>query len=1140
MVKVIGRVTKAVKKILEKIKSIFSRKKKDYVPLNAEENLRYIERDGLESAFWDVYDSIDENRNNRYVINYYGPVGMGKSRLCQHLKDALCSNNEGKIAKSIILNLKNLKNNCDKVNILEHLVNKFEKEYGYDFLLFKYGLHVYYNKIGETNSSPEIKRIQDRPEVAAGLELGALVPQAASAVGIFKAVDSARAFHNEQELKNNKSIKNLEKMHEDDIPNELVKIFIAQLSEHTQKEENPVVIFLDMYEKLQNYASLTFAASDDWLYSENGLIQNVPNVIWILAGRRKITWGEEESKERGINIVCKCIEIEKIKNEKIIRERFEKIGIDDDEILDVIVKNAKGIPKNVASFWERAYYLIGNNMSPKISDFEFDMDKDFESFVRQYAGDLDFVSRDVLDTLACLESWSERELVDLRISAYAYEHILHSSFINYDDGIYSIHDYIQVPLYKGCAKLIQNQILRYFGEKARDVSVTISDRQDYVYKKIKLQFFVFGTSLDLKENDIYIMEKVNFIIEESLTYIRQYLYDYNFFLRVKGLIFEDNSDISNKYVESILQKKFEIYDCYYCVDRGDYNKIKYYLDKNIDVNISKLDGDTKGFLYVSLGSYWNQMNQMKGYEKARNYFKEASDLWEKSDDIYTWLDLAAKLGKVYINLKEYSKAIERSEYAINKAKDKLKTDKSEGDKFKKVDNIKLDPKSVVSYCELLVNKAEAERLQGNLNNTLKYLSQAEAALKQFEDLGNGGIFYAKTRIYQQYAFVYEEYVWETVDGEDLRKKYAQKAFESAQKAAELVPSFTNQRILAIACNQWAKAAPMAERKEVFDKSIESMKAFYEKQPNENTYKEMFKFIREAADFVSGDIRNEYIDRCKKLLEKGSEFEIDWDEHYTFCKTELSHYIDIGEYDISLEKVEYLESMFEEHKDSLPPKDYLAYRSWIFRAKGKICEEQRELDQAIKYYRMQYDIENELYKTELYKAKSYDKYTCSEYADGMSYSDSCIALASVYMKLNDFDSAETYAQYQREVVNEQKVSEARFWKRRIVQLYIKSLSILRDCYEQKQNKAEALKRYEEPEELRNKILEICNEELIYMKMLYRNERTADWLNECTYMLGELTGYNDKENWDEFTNGMYASLMSTLGKIQYMQSQLADEG
>ena len=109
----------------------------------------FMDRDDARKIFWEVYDALSEGIAEgdalSFVINYYGFGGIGKSELCNYLNDILLSNlhpntQEELNSKSFVFSFEEIKNNCDIVEVLSCLANKFEKEFGFEIIYFKYEL----------------------------------------------------------------------------------------------------------------------------------------------------------------------------------------------------------------------------------------------------------------------------------------------------------------------------------------------------------------------------------------------------------------------------------------------------------------------------------------------------------------------------------------------------------------------------------------------------------------------------------------------------------------------------------------------------------------------------------------------------------------------------------------------------------------------------------------------------------------------------------------------------------------------------------------------------------------------------------------------------------------------------------------
>lgn len=991
----------------------------------------FTDRDNPRRTFWDAYDSLENDEF--YVINYYGFGGIGKSWLCKYLHDILNSHrhpytNQKISSKSIILNFEDLKNNCEKVNVLESLANKFESECNYKFPLFKYGLYVYYRTQGYSNDSPEIERIQDNVIAEAALDVLEMVPVVGN-IGslILKGVDSLNAAIKTQVIKNGDLIKKLDSLSSEDISTELIKIFAKELREYTQKEDDPVVIFLDTYEQLQNYIYQISSAkvSEDWLWSRTGLIRKIPNVLWVLAGQRQITWGKEDSSWNNEDNL-KFEEIKEIAEAELLKKMLFDIGIKENDIIDKIIEKTNGVPVHLALCKDTYFNLKRDGKIPVITDF----DMGYTQLAKRFVGGLSSELKDIIDILACLESWDMDDIVNLKMSADAYEYILRLSFINSDKDKYYMHHSVQEIVYKDCSEIIQNKCLNYFEERIRNASVTTGEKKDYIFKKMKLQLNNMDSAADTEERRI----KVDAFIEENLIYIRKYLYDYNFFKRVNDLIRENVPDI---YLSDGHRKILNVYAFYHCVANGEYSKARYYIEEEkIMSGHLKLDNDTRGYLYFSLSVY---ERRAKNYSGAKNHLLETYELWKDTSNLYAYLDLLAALGYTCIKLKQYSEVSYYSNLGLRKA-----------------ESIKLDTKNVESFCDLIINKAKVERIYGNFDNALECLKRAEEVLKQFDNIENETVYYEWTVLYQQYSFLYRD-----VNRDDLRREYALKALEVDKRRCELS---NNYRSLAISYRDLAKAATTCtEKDELFDKAIQISMDRYRNYPNTDTFNEMFSFICEAATVVSDHMRIVYLDKCRELLESDSGYKIIWKEENLYHKAVLEYYTHNKKYDCALEKLKQMKEMLEERKDKLSEQDYLSDKVYYYMEEGVIYEGLQDIYSAILNLERANSIQHRLIA----------KY--QEHYDDILLLNMYWLLTNLCARKNLTSKAIYYAKKQLEI--DKKYLDG-FQSPQTMKLAVGSLKMLAEMYES----------IHEPE----KALETYGKVIKYTKILYENNKTYEGL------------------------------------------------
>lgn len=991
----------------------------------------FTDRDNPRKLFWEAYDRL--GADEFFVINFHGFGGIGKSWLCRHLNQSLKSgvhpeSGEKLTSKSLILNFEDLKNDCEKVNVLANLANKFEGECKYTFPLFKYGLYVYYRAQGYSNESPEINRIQDNILVGTALDVLGFVP-VVGGIGSFllKGADSLSASLRNRILKNSEWIKRLDNLSSEDISEELVKIFAKELREQTQKETAPVVVFLDTYEQLQNYIYQIASAkvSEEWLWSRSGLIQRVPNVLWVLAGQRPVDWGQEDAFWKSEeNIIQE--EIREITDSELLKKMLADIGIAEEDIAEKIVEKTGGVPIHLALCKDTYFNLKREGKQPSVQDF----DMEYSQLARRFIGGLRSELKDIVNLLACLESWSLKDVEGLQISADAYEYVLQLSFIKQSDGMYFMHHSVQEIIYKGCPALIQNRCLEYFRQCIGEQSLTTTEKKDYFLKKMKLELELIS-----RENNPETRQKeTEEFIARNEKGIREYAEDYNFFTRVQTLLQEKLPEGTK--VPSF-EKELDIYALYHCTLNGEYGRARSYIEeKQVLAGHLRLENELRRHLYLAYAVY---QQHEEDFQDAKTYLMECYELEKKNENLYAKMDILGRMGDVCAKLGQYQEVTQYSQM---------------GEELLK--NVKLDTRLAAMGSKFYINQCKKERFVGTPLAALGFLAKAEALLKPYAELENEGILYQLTVIYQQYFFIYE-----SAQRKEEARAYTQKTLELSQEIYRINASTRNYRSVAIGYLNCAMLEPSEEQKDrYYDYGVAILKEIYERQPDGNALNEWFRMNRMAADDYRGETTGKYIQAGKKMLSEKYPYAIAWKEIYRFYRSCFSYFLNSRQYPEAAEQMRELEEKLEGHRDRLSEKDYLNYLSWNAREKGILSEKRGELYDTIRYYEKENFLEYKLYR-------SY-----AEYADGVSYADSCRILADAYMKKNLYGQALVFAKKQIAVEEKQA---AEFQRVNQIRRLSDSYEILAKIYEKQHD-------FQKAAETRNR-------EAAYRRQIYQMQKTV---------------------------------------------------
>ena len=1040
----------------------------------------FTDRDEPRKKFWDAYDALQ--KNGFYVINYYGFGGIGKSWLCKHLHDVLKGQQHpytgAKInSKSLIINFEELKNNCDKINVLTHLANKFENECGFSFPIFKYGLYIYYRTQGFTSESPEINKIQDNEIVNVALEFLDKVPVVGGIGAMFlKVADSLTSQVKNLLMKNSDTIKKLDSMGVEDIAKELVTIFGRELYAYAVKEEQPIVIFMDTYEQLQNYVYETPSAkvSEDWLWSINGLIRRLPNIIWVLAGQRQVTWGAEDKfwmDEE--NILYESIK--EIDEKGMIKELFYKLGIMEDDIIDTIIEHTNGVPVHMAMCKDTYFNLKKSNIQPTVEDF----DMGYSELAKRFVGGLSSQLKDIVDVLACLESWTKADIIQLDLSPDAYEYIMQLSFISLNEGFYYMHNSVQEIVYKNCSDIIQEKCLRYFEKRLADPSITELEKKNYMYKKLKLQLCRMETLVD-EESKI---KGYTELLDEHVGFIRNNIKDYNFFERMRKLISEN---IPEQYMVNPYDKMMDTYSVYRAVRNGEYGVVRYYFQNTkLLEGHSKMDNDTRALLYYSLAKY---ENNLKNYNNARNYYLEAYRLRQDGKEIYDELELLVGMARNALNQQKYQEV----EYYCDMG-------------LKKIEKTRKDTQTAVAKSEFYVSKAKIERRCGKYKEALELLKLAEEAIEEFVDGDSEQVLFEVAVIYQQYIFIYRD-----TNRPELRKQYAEKSMDVAKRAYEIRPNKKNLLSLAIAHSDLAKSIPNGEERVFnFDKSIAICEEIYQNEENVVAMSNWFEMVRIAATGTSGAVSFKYLQKCQEMINNYGVDAVHWEKQYYYHRECLLFYNNENDQVAEGNKLDELEQLLEARKDRLSEVEYLDYKRWNIRRRGFWCKKVTgSIYESLKYF-------------EKANALAYKLYQISpDDADGITYAESCKLLAYYYSQVRLYNKALYYAKEQQRIMKKQLEE---FLNYTIVEAYIWCLDTFCEIYE-----------FNKDEEA---MMENCKERLHYHKILYEREQTLSRHYDIFSILVKMEKYKISKGEYEELLSMYTQVLEEFTKL-YAQPEKQD--
>ena len=389
-------------------------------------------------VFWKVYE---EKQNDKIdVITYYGMGGIGKSTLLRKLLSELKEKySETRYAFVDFDKLNNYNN--DILEILRYIESNLKSKYKFSFPIFDLVSYTYEVKMGKNATKPELSSIFDENEELSFLtDVISEIPLIGTISKVICLSEKAKNLL-QNRIENNKlknRLGNIDNMEASDIYENLSYYFAIDLKNNVEKLEFPFVFFIDTYEKLVNELENKNALERDlFLRGENGLILNVPNTIWVIAGREKLKWEEYDKEWKG------SIDQHLLGNLSLADTKYflEKAGIKDQSLINDIYNLTHGAPKYLDICVDTYTSLVNQNKVPTINDFG----KNTTELQKRYLVYMNDTEKDFVTMLAFLSNWTDENIEKTskeilgNFSHSLYEKVKEFSFIQKEGDEYTIN-----------------------------------------------------------------------------------------------------------------------------------------------------------------------------------------------------------------------------------------------------------------------------------------------------------------------------------------------------------------------------------------------------------------------------------------------------------------------------------------------------------------------------------------------------------------------------------------------------------------------------------------------------------------------------------------------------------------------------
>lgn len=591
------------------------------------------------NVFWKNYKLIQTAMETNekipiQVVGFYGIGGTGKTRLLKQLR--LEMKNNAKEAKICYIDFEKLKTfNREPASILNFIKVELKNKFNYEFPLFELAYYEYKVKLGVDISKPELRNIllknkelnflasfiEEIPLVGTFSKILSMVDEGASII---------RNRLNDSNLKN--KIENIQNITAQEQEEMLSYYFALDFQNNLKKEKYPFVFQIDTYERLVN--ELTEVGNvnkiDDWLKGKDGLIRNVNNVLWVIAGREKLKWESQDENWKGSLDQHLLGDLSQNDSSTFLKTA----GITDEKLIEQLYALTRGTPIFLDMCVDTYYKLIESNKKIVIDEFGGDRIKLVERFFT-YMNDAE---KDFVTALAFIENWTDDTIENQikpilgNFSFSLYEKIKQFSFVIQEGINYKIHETIRRVITEEASELIRNKFNKVIKDRKEEKIKRIEEITIETIKKESFQKETENAEEKTKMkkeyvSEIYIhsvkREEYKKVIDEMVSDIINFLYKKPKFTKTNKKIYCDMVDNLIIKIEHFLEK----YDARY-----DYRKIESILNYKIFKNTyeyKRLEG-----LYACLARFYYMIGEMNGYEIGNSAYKSIIKHYVKTKNLY--------------------------------------------------------------------------------------------------------------------------------------------------------------------------------------------------------------------------------------------------------------------------------------------------------------------------------------------------------------------------------------------------------------------------------------------------------------------------------------------------------------------------
>ena len=441
---------------------------------------KFANRIELRKAFWARYDKMVQEGS--VIISFYGAGGVGKTALLRKLEEEVTQYNA--ILKRYYVKY-DFSIGTDVRDVLKTF--KFQlSNYGCKFPLFDIGNYYYSLTIGQDIEAPKVQSMFEQLPLVQ--ELKKKLSKASVTAGNVKTIfdTTKKIFNAATDVKEEHWLEQFLRLTINGLSTSMplmrtITIFMSladtfleeymkrkgildtqhqfirnQLNDRRQRKDpvalyeylptlfamdvadwmaetdSKLIVFLDNYESLvgtTNFTSTEQRKRDMWLRGYDGLMYNIPNTLWTIAGRNELLWTGEIAEELEQHKISEL-------SYKDSRWFLEQAGISEENLLKGLVELTKGYPifLDLCVDFYVEYKRQHADKVPSIEEFG-QKHEEVVGRILRYIDASDPIAKDMLEFLCALNVWTDEIAIDIGslffnyFSRNVYERVKHFSFI---------------------------------------------------------------------------------------------------------------------------------------------------------------------------------------------------------------------------------------------------------------------------------------------------------------------------------------------------------------------------------------------------------------------------------------------------------------------------------------------------------------------------------------------------------------------------------------------------------------------------------------------------------------------------------------------------------------------------------------